>query len=77
MVPDGERFDREVLKWLDSGEHRRLLEMNKSDFAAWNPEGRAGHFYMLRGALGHDVAGQLLCYHGSNGTGYATMVFEH
>jgi hypothetical protein len=31
---------------------------------------------MLRGALGGDVRGEPLCYQGSNGTGYLTMVFQ-
>jgi hypothetical protein len=30
----------------------------------------------MRGALGKDVRGNSLCYQGSNGTGYLTMLFE-
>jgi aromatic ring-opening dioxygenase catalytic subunit (LigB family) len=76
VVPQGERFDRLAKEWLEKGQHGRLLDMNDDDFERWNPEGRAGHLYMLRGALGKDVRGQSLCYQGSNGTGYLTMVFE-
>jgi aromatic ring-opening dioxygenase catalytic subunit (LigB family) len=76
VVPQGERFDRLAKEWLEKGQHGRLLDMNDDDFETWNPEGRAGHLYMMRGALGKDVSGKSLCYQGSNGTGYLTMVFE-
>ena len=76
VVPAGERFDKMVIEWLKNGDHGALSSMPEDAFETWNPEGRAGHIYMLRGALGADVAGQLLCYQGSNGTGYLTMVFE-
>jgi 4,5-DOPA dioxygenase extradiol len=76
VVPSGERIDKLVIDWLVKGNHGGLSSMSENDFETWNPEGRAGHIYMLRGALGSDVAGQLLCYQGSNGTGYLTMKFE-
>jgi aromatic ring-opening dioxygenase catalytic subunit (LigB family) len=76
VVPAGERFDRLAQEWLEKGQHGRLLDMSDDDFETWNPEGRAGHLYMMRGALGKDVSGKSLCYQGSNGTGYLTMVFE-
>jgi aromatic ring-opening dioxygenase catalytic subunit (LigB family) len=76
VVPQGERFDRLAKEWLEKGQHGRLLDMGDDDFETWNPEGRAGHLYMMRGALGKDVRGNSLCYQGSNGTGYLTMLFE-
>ncbi len=76
VVPQGERFDRLAKEWLEKGQHGRLLDMSDDDFETWNPEGRAGHLYMMRGALGKDVSGKSLCYQGSNGTGYLTMLFE-
>jgi aromatic ring-opening dioxygenase catalytic subunit (LigB family) len=76
VVPQGERFDRHAKEWLEKGQHGRLLDMNEEDFETWNPEGRAGHLYMMRGALGKDVSGKSLCYQGSNGTGYLTMLFQ-
>jgi aromatic ring-opening dioxygenase catalytic subunit (LigB family) len=76
VVPQGERFDRLAQGWLEGGQHGRLLDMSEDDFETWNPEGRAGHLYIMRGALGKDVRGQSLCYQGSNGTGYLTMVFQ-
>jgi aromatic ring-opening dioxygenase catalytic subunit (LigB family) len=76
VVPQGERFDRLAKEWLEKGQHGRLLDMSDEDFETWNPEGRAGHLYMMRGALGKDVRGKSLCYQGSNGTGYLTMIFE-
>jgi aromatic ring-opening dioxygenase catalytic subunit (LigB family) len=76
VVPAGERIDRLAVGWLEKGQHGRLLDMNDDEFATWNPEGRAGHLYMLRGALGRDVHGESLCYQGSNGTGYLTMLFQ-
>jgi len=76
VVPAGERVDKLAVDWLTKGEHEALSSMPDGDFETWNPEGRAGHIYMLRGALGADVAGELLCYQGSNGTGYLTMVFD-
>jgi len=76
VVPQGERFDRLAKEWLEKGQHGRLLDMSDDDFESWNPEGRAGHLYMMRGALGKDVRGNPLCYQGSNGTGYLTMIFE-
>lgn len=76
VLPEGERFDRLAKEWLEKGQHGRLLDMNDEDFESWNPEGRAGHLYMMRGALGKDIRGQSLCYQGSNGTGYLTMLFE-
>ena len=76
VVPTGERFDRLAKEWLEKGQHGRLLDMSDDDFETWNPEGRAGHLYMMRGALGKDVSGKSLCYQGSNGTGYLTMLFE-
>jgi hypothetical protein len=75
-VPEGERFDRLAKEWLEKGQHGRLLDMSDDDFETWNPEGRAGHLYMMRGALGRDVTGKSLCYQGSNGTGYLTMLFQ-
>lgn len=77
VVPAGERFDRLATEWLEKGQHGRLLDMSDDDFETWNPEGRAGHLYMLRGALGGDVRGESLCYQGSNGTGYLTMMFKN
>ena len=77
VVPQGERFDRLAKEWLEKGHHGRLLDMSEDDFETWNPEGRAGHLYMLRGALGKDVSGKSLCYQGSNGTGYLTMLFQN
>jgi len=77
VVPQGERFDRLAKEWLEKGQHGRLLDMSEDDFETWNPEGRAGHLYMLRGALGKDVRGQSLYYQGSNGTGYLTMLFQN
>jgi 4,5-DOPA dioxygenase extradiol len=76
VVPAGERMDRLAVEWLEKGQHGRLLDLSDDEFQAWNPEGRAGHLYMLRGALGRDVRGESLCYQGSNGTGYLTMVFQ-
>jgi aromatic ring-opening dioxygenase catalytic subunit (LigB family) len=76
VVPQGERYDRLAKEWLEKGQHGRLLDMADEDFETWNPEGRAGHLYMMRGALGKDVRGNSLCYQGSNGTGYLTMLFE-
>lgn len=76
VCPQGERFDRLAKDWLEKGQHSRLLDMSDEDFETWNPEGRAGHLYMLRGALGKDVRGESLCYQGSNGTGYLTMMFQ-
>jgi len=75
VCPQGERIDLLAKDWLEKGQHGRLLDMSDEDFETWNPEGRAGHLYMLRGALGKDVKGESLCYQGSNGTGYLTMVF--
>ncbi len=77
VVPAGERFDRLAVEWLTKGDHGALISIPDVDFETWNPEGRAGHLYMLRGALGEDLAGQPLCYQGSNGTGYLTMAFQH
>ncbi|MSP40646.1 MAG: hypothetical protein EXR70_19330 [Deltaproteobacteria bacterium] len=76
VCPAGERFDMIAKDWLEKGQHGRLLDMSDEDFETWNPEGRAGHLYMLRGALGKDVKGESLCYQGSNGTGYLTMMFQ-
>src|SRR5688572_3915417 len=76
VVPQGERFDRLSQEWLERGQHGRLMDMSEDDFETWNPEGRAGHLYMMRGALAKDVSGKSLCYQGSNGTGYLTMLFE-
>jgi 3,4-dihydroxyphenylacetate 2,3-dioxygenase len=76
VVSAGERIDRLAVEWLEKGQHGRLLDMSDDEFETWNPEGRAGHLYMLRGALGRDVRGESLCYQGSNGTGYLTMVFK-
>jgi aromatic ring-opening dioxygenase catalytic subunit (LigB family) len=76
VVPEGARFDRVAIDWLVEGKHERLQSMPDEDFELWNPEGRAGHLYMLRGAIGRDSPGELLCYQGSNGTGYLTMVFQ-
>jgi 4,5-DOPA dioxygenase extradiol len=76
VVPAGERVDRLAMEWLEKGQHGRLLDMNDDEFETWNPEGRAGHIYMLRGALGRDLRGESLCYQGSNGTGYLTMFFQ-
>lgn len=77
VVPQGKRFDRLAKEWLERGQHSRLLDMSDDDFETWNPEGRAGHLYMMRGALGKDVKGRSLCYQGSNGTGYLTMLFQN
>jgi hypothetical protein len=77
VVPAGERFDRLAIEWLANGNHDALLSMSAENFEIWNPEGRAGHLYMLRGALGSDSRGTCLCYQGSNGTGYLSMVFEN
>jgi aromatic ring-opening dioxygenase catalytic subunit (LigB family) len=77
VVPLGERFDLLVKDWLERGQHGRLIDMSDDEFKTWNPEGGAGHLYMLRGALGRDVRGESLCYQGSNGTGYLTMMFQN
>ncbi|MBM4298670.1 MAG: hypothetical protein FJ143_13110 [Deltaproteobacteria bacterium] len=77
VVPAGERYDRLAQGWLEKGQHGRLIDMSDDDFEAWNPEGRAGHLFMLRGALGKDAPGESICYQGSNGTGYLTMMFAN
>ena len=69
-------MDRLAVKWLEKGPHGRLLDMSDDEFATWNPGGRAGHLYMLRGAVGRDVRGESLRYQGSNGTSCLTMVFQ-
>ena len=67
VVPQGERFDRLAKEWLEKGQHGRLLDMSDDDFETWNPEGRAGHLYMMRGALGKDVRGNHFAIRGATG----------
>ncbi|HEX6220730.1 MAG TPA: catechol 1,2-dioxygenase [Acidimicrobiia bacterium] len=79
VTPEARAADEERLRWMESGDHRRIVEM-MDDYMPHNPEGDFGHYLMMLGAVGGadcTAPGELFSdYENATGTGQVHVWFE-
>lgn len=79
FTPEARAADEQRLKWMQAGDHRRLVEM-MDDYMPHNPEGGFGHYLMMLGAVGGPdctAPGELFSdYENATGTGQVHVWFE-
>jgi aromatic ring-opening dioxygenase catalytic subunit (LigB family) len=75
-VPEARAFDEHALKALAAGDWGALAVEDAKVVERAHPEAELRHLEVLRGFLGGDVAGQVLCYEPGPGVGAALVAFE-
>jgi len=75
-IPESTDFDERTLESLQSGAWDELQPNDERTRDRLLPEGGLLHLDVLRGFLGHDAQGELLCYEASPGAGAALVAFE-
>src|SRR5262252_10320890 len=75
-VPEARTLDDHALKALASGAWDRLAPLDPQVVERAHPEAGLRHLEILRGALGRDAPGQVLCYEPAPGIGAALVAFE-
>lgn len=79
FTPEARAADEQRLRWMERGEHRRIVEM-MDDYMPHNPEGDFGHYLMMLGAVGGPdctAPGELFSdYENATGTGQVHVWFE-
>lgn len=79
FTPEARAADEQRLRWMETGEHRRIVEM-MDDYMPHNPEGDFGHYLMMLGAVGGPdctAPGELFSdYENATGTGQVHVWFE-
>lgn len=79
FTPEARAADEERLRWMEAGDHRRIVEM-MDDYMPHNPEGDFGHYLMMLGAVGGPdctAPGELFSdYENATGTGQVHVWFE-
>ena len=75
-IPESTEFDERTLESLQSGAWDQLQPNDERTRDRLLPEGGLLHLDVLRGFLGHDAQGELLCYEASPGAGAALVAFE-
>ncbi|HZD22449.1 MAG TPA: catechol 1,2-dioxygenase [Acidimicrobiia bacterium] len=79
FTPEARAADEERLRWMEAGEHRRIVE-TMDDYMPHNPEGAFGHYLMMLGAVGGvdcTAPGELFSdYENATGTGQVHVWFE-
>jgi len=77
--PEARRADERVLRWLQAGDHRAVIE-GMPEYGTFAPEGGFGHYLAMAGALGGSAwraKGTLFSeYEASVGTGQVHVWFE-
>lgn len=74
-VPEGVDFDQRTLDALKAGHWDRLADYDERTLERIQPEARMRHLEVLRGFLGEDVKGDLICYEAGPGVGAALIEF--
>jgi len=75
-IAESAEFDERVLDALQDGEWSGLEPADARLRERVLPEGGLLHLDVLRGFLGHDAKGELLCYEASPGAGAALLAFD-
>ena len=75
-VPEARAFDEHALEALGLGAWDRLAPADAQVVERAHPEAELRHLEVLRGFLGSDVPGQVLCYESAPGLGAALVAFE-
>jgi aromatic ring-opening dioxygenase catalytic subunit (LigB family) len=74
-TPEAQSFDGRVLEILKAGAWDELARIELRPHAKALPEANLMHLEVLRGLLGEDLAGTLLCYEPGPGVGAALVEF--
>ncbi len=79
FTPQARDADERRLQWMQSGDHRRIVE-TMDDYMEHNPEGGFGHYLMMIGAVGGPdctAPGRLFSdYENATGTGQVHVWFD-
>jgi aromatic ring-opening dioxygenase catalytic subunit (LigB family) len=75
-IPEARVFDEHALRALAAGTWSELTIDDPKVVERAHPEANLRHLEFLRGFLGSDVPGQVLCYEPGPGVGAALAVFE-
>lgn len=75
-VPEAAAFDERSLEALARGDWESLWDAPRTMVRHAQPETSLRHLAILRGFLGGDRPGALLCYEGAPGSGAALVEFE-
>lgn len=79
VSPEARVADEERLRWMEAGDHRRIVEQ-MDNYMPHNPEGDFGHYLMMLGAVGGadcTASGELFSdYENATGTGQVHVWFE-
>src|SRR5262245_4265990 len=75
-VPEARAFDEHALAALSAGRWRSLTPEDATLIERAHPDAELRHLEVLRGFLGSDVPGQVLCYETGPGVGAALIAFE-
>jgi 3,4-dihydroxyphenylacetate 2,3-dioxygenase len=75
-VPEARTLDEHALKALIAGDWDRLAPSDPQVVERAHPDTGLRHLEILRGVLGRDAPGQVLCYEPAPGVGAALIAFE-
>jgi len=75
-IAESSEFDENVLEALQSGRWDELADGDERTRERVLPETGLLHLEVMRGFLGHDAEGELLCYEASPGAGAALVAFD-
>jgi aromatic ring-opening dioxygenase catalytic subunit (LigB family) len=79
VSPEARVADEERLRWMEAGDHRRIVE-EMGAYMPHNPEGDFGHYLMMLGAVGGaecTARGELFSdYENATGTGQVHVWFD-
>lgn len=79
FTPEARAADELRLKWMESGDHRRIVD-TMGEYMEHSPEGDFGHYLMMLGAVGGAdcvAPGELFSdYENATGTGQVHVWFE-
>ena len=76
LLDEAVDFDQRTLEALTNGEWGHLADYDERTLQRILPEAGLRHLEVLRGFLGADVKGQVLCYEASPGAGAALVSFD-
>src|SRR5437773_10520004 len=74
-MPESRRYDADALDALARGAWGDLAALDPALAARAHPDVALRHLEFLRGFLGEDVAGEVLCYERAPGIGAALVAF--
>ena len=77
QVPETDVLDQHVLRALTEARWSEMAPPDPRVIERAQPEAGLRHLELLRGFLGDDVRGEVLCYESRPGMGSALMAFDH